>query len=95
MNTKILKNFGQQVRKKRLAAGFSQEEFAEKLGIHRTYVSFIERGIRNPSLIMIFKISKVLKVKMSEMFDFWCWLIELNIAQYDGTRHSEVIEILR
>ncbi|MBQ8460188.1 helix-turn-helix transcriptional regulator [bacterium] len=70
MNTKILKNFGEQVRIKRLEAEFSQEEFAEKLGIHRTYMSFIERGMRNPSLLLIFKISRALKIKLPELFDF-------------------------
>lgn len=70
MNTKILENFGETVRKKRKSAGLSQEELAEKLGIHRTYMSFIERGIRNPSLLMIFKISRALKIKLPELFDF-------------------------
>lgn len=70
MNTKILENFGDTVRKKRKEAELSQEELAEKLGIHRTYMSFIERGIRNPSLIMIFKISRALKIKLPELFDF-------------------------
>ncbi len=70
MNTKILENFGQSVRKKRKQAELSQEELAEKLGIHRTYMSFIERGIRNPSLLMIFKISRALKMKIPELFDF-------------------------
>ncbi len=50
MNTKILKKFGQQVKNLRKENGFSQEEFAEKLNIHRTYISFIERGEKNPSL---------------------------------------------
>jgi len=70
MNTKILQRFGEQVKRKRLEAELSQEEFAEKLGIHRTYMSFIERGIRNPSLIMIFKISRALKIKLPELFEF-------------------------
>ncbi len=70
MNTKILKNFGETVRKKRRQAGLSQEELAEKLSIHRTYMSFIERGIRNPSLLMVFKISRALKIKLPELFEF-------------------------
>lgn len=70
MNTKILKNFGENVRRKRRLKDFSQEQLAEKLGIHRTYMSFIERGLRNPSLLMIFKISRVLKIKLPELFDF-------------------------
>lgn len=70
MNTKILKKFGQQVKNLRKENGFSQEEFAEKLNIHRTYMSFIERGERNPSLLMIFKISRALKIKLPDLFSF-------------------------
>lgn len=58
------------VRKKRKQAELSQEELAEKLGIHRTYMSFIERGIRNPSLLMVFKISRALKIKLPDLFEF-------------------------
>ena len=70
MNTKILEKFGKTLRRKRREANYSQEEFAEKLGIHRTYMSFLERGQRNPSLIMLFKISRVIKIKLSELFEF-------------------------
>ncbi|MBO6088082.1 helix-turn-helix transcriptional regulator [bacterium] len=70
MNTKILKNFGTTLKKKRKLAEFSQEELAEKLGIHRTYMSFLERGLRNPSLLMLFKISRALKIKLPELFEF-------------------------
>ncbi len=70
MNTKILENFGKIVKLKRKISGLSQEDLAEKLGIHRTYMSFIERGMRNPSLLMIFKISRALKIKLPELFEF-------------------------
>lgn len=70
MNTKILKNFGEQVKLMRKQANLSQEELAEKLGVHRTYMSFIERGLRNPSLLMVFKISRALKIKIPALFEF-------------------------
>lgn len=70
MNTKILTKFGERVKKLRLTAGYTQEEFAEKLNIHRTYLSFIERGQRNPSLMMAFKISCALKIKLEKLFCF-------------------------
>ena len=70
MNTKILKNFGETLKKKRKIAELSQEDLAEKLGIHRTYMSFMERGLRNPSLLMLFKISRALKIKLPELFEF-------------------------
>lgn len=70
MNTKILQNFGEQVKKKRKIAGLSQEDLAAKLNVHRTYMSFIERGQRNPSLLMVFKISRALKIKLPELLEF-------------------------
>ena len=70
MNTKVLKNFGEAVRRKRKSINMSQEELAYKAGVHRTYMSFIERGLRNPSLLIIFKISRVLKIKLPVLFDF-------------------------
>ena len=50
--------------------GILEEELADKIGVHRTYMSFIERGIRNPSLLMTFKISRALKLKLPELFEF-------------------------
>ena len=70
MNTKITENFGKQVKKLRLEKEMSQEELAEKLNIHRTYMSFIERGQRSPSLLLIFKISRALGIKLPELFSF-------------------------
>ena len=70
MNTKVLKKFGEAVKNRRKDINMSQEELAYKSGIHRTYMSFIERGLRNPSLLIIFKISRILKIKLPELFDF-------------------------
>lgn len=70
MNTKMLENFGKQVKTLRLEQNLSQEALAEKLNIHRTYMSFIERGKRNPSLVLLFKISRALGIKLPELFNF-------------------------
>ena len=70
MNTKVLKNFGEAVKNRRKEINMSQEELAFKSGIHRTYMSFIERGLRNPSLLIIFKISRALKIKLPDLFNF-------------------------
>lgn len=43
----------------------SQEEFAERAGVHRTYMGDVERGERNIALINILKIAKALGVKAS------------------------------
>ena len=61
--------FGERVRLRRELLGLSQEEFAFQSGIHRTYVSGVERGIRNPSLTMVERIAKALDMSFSELLD--------------------------
>jgi transcriptional regulator with XRE-family HTH domain len=60
--------FGAVVRRQRLSAGLSQEELAHRSGLHRTYVTDVERGARNPSLNSIKKLSDALGVPLSELF---------------------------
>ena len=54
---------GQNIRRERLARGLSQEDFAQVLGYHRTYVGTLERGERNLSLRAIERISDTLGVE--------------------------------
>lgn len=54
---------GNTVRRLREAKGWSQEEMAEKANLHRTYISGIERGIRNPTLTILFKLADALGVE--------------------------------
>ena len=54
--------FGEAVRRLRKTRGISQEEFADLIGIHRTYIGGIERGERNPTLTTIWKIANALEV---------------------------------
>ena len=61
--------FGERVRLRREELGLSQEEFAFQSGIHRTYVSGIERGVRNPSLTMVERIVQALDMSFSELLD--------------------------
>jgi transcriptional regulator with XRE-family HTH domain len=60
--------FGKAVRKRRQRLGVSQEEFADMCGLDRTYIGGIERGERNLSLVNIEKISRTLKITLSELF---------------------------
>lgn len=59
----IIKNFSSNVRKYRLSLGLSQEQFAEKCGLHRTYISSVERFQRNVSLENIQKIADALEIE--------------------------------
>ena len=64
----IRERFGFAVRSRRDELDLTQEDFAEKSGLHRTYISDIERGARNPSLVIIEKLSVALELKLSELF---------------------------
>ena len=69
MNTKILSRFGKKLKEIRLEKDLTQEELAEKVGIHATYVGKLESGKNNPSLMMIYKFSCALKVKLKDLLD--------------------------
>lgn len=60
--------FGRVIRRIREAQGINQEEAAERCGLHRTYYSGIERGVRNVSLMNIERVAKGLKMPLSELF---------------------------
>ena len=62
--------FGQQVRSLRLQAGLSQENFAERCGLDRTYISGIERGTRNPTLEVLYILATALHIDLASLFAF-------------------------
>ena len=64
----IIKVFGTNVRKYRIKLGLSQEKFAEKCGLHRTYISDIECFRRSISLDNIQKIADALGVETFQLF---------------------------
>ncbi|WP_341481299.1 helix-turn-helix transcriptional regulator [Salinibacter ruber] len=66
----IRDHFGSRVRELREERGYSQEKFAEICGLHRTYISGVERGERNPTLDVISKISTGLDVDLPCLFQF-------------------------
>ena len=63
----ILKRFGQRVRKLRLETGLSQEKFAGKCGLDRTYLGSVERGERNIALRNVEKIAKAFGKSAGEL----------------------------
>ena len=62
--------FGKKLRSIRRIQDFTQEEFAEKLGVSVEFVSNMERGINAPSFETLEKIANVLNIRISELFDF-------------------------
>jgi transcriptional regulator with XRE-family HTH domain len=61
------KILGQAIRKVRLARGLTQEQLAEKADLHWTYVSGIERGVRNVSIMNLFNIAVALQVRVRRL----------------------------
>lgn len=68
--TDIRKRFGYHLRELRVARKLTQEELADRAGMHFTYIGQIERGLRNPSLINLEKIARALHVKAGELLPF-------------------------
>lgn len=68
MQTNIMVRFGQAVRIIRHDQGISQEELAERCGLHRTYISDVELGKRNVSLENIERIAISLNKSLVELF---------------------------
>ena len=68
--TSSKQKLGKKVRELRKAQGWTQENLEEYSGLDRTYISDIERGVRNPSLKSLEKLAKALKVKLSDLTDF-------------------------
>ena len=64
----IRERFGDAVRARREELGLTQEELADRAGIHRTYLSDVERGSRNISLVNIERLAAALSLRPSELF---------------------------
>ncbi|MEZ5747445.1 MAG: helix-turn-helix transcriptional regulator [Paracoccaceae bacterium] len=57
------------MRRLRQSKGWSQEEFAHQAGLHRTYVSDLERGARNPTITVVDKLAVALGVPVGALLD--------------------------
>jgi transcriptional regulator with XRE-family HTH domain len=64
----LLKALGQRIRELRTEQGFSQEGFADKCGVHRTFMGTVERGESNLSFQNIAKVATTLGVPLSTLF---------------------------
>jgi transcriptional regulator with XRE-family HTH domain len=64
----LLKALGQRIRELRTKQGYSQEAFADKCGVHRTFMGTIERGESNLSFQNIHKVAATLGVTLSDLF---------------------------
>lgn len=63
----IRKRLGQNVQRLRRERGWSQEELADRTGLHRTYISGIERGIRNPTVTILERLAEGLECRIEDV----------------------------
>jgi transcriptional regulator with XRE-family HTH domain len=73
---------GWAIKAERTALGISQEELAYRAGLHRTYVSDVERGARNPSLESVEKLAQALGLSVPTLFE--------RIARGHASRQSKL-----
>lgn len=66
----IRSKFGNHLKKLRLERKLTQEELADRAGVHSTYIGQIERGIRNPSLVNLHRLAKALRVNGGKLLPF-------------------------
>ncbi len=69
VKNKILLAFGQSVKNRRLQLGLSQEAFADRSKLHRTYISGIERGQRNVAFLNLIQIAQALELTPEELLE--------------------------
>ncbi|KPF81151.1 transcriptional regulator [Brevundimonas sp. AAP58] len=63
----VRKRLGLRLQRLRQERGLSQEELADRSGLHRTYVSGVERGVRNPTISVLDKLAKGLAVTLQDL----------------------------
>jgi transcriptional regulator with XRE-family HTH domain len=61
------KPLGHAIKRRRLKLGLTQEQLAEAADLHCTYISGIERGVRNVSIVNLFQIATALKVRVRDL----------------------------
>jgi transcriptional regulator with XRE-family HTH domain len=64
----VQKKLGKKVADLRRKKGFSQEDFAHECQFHRSYMGAVERGEKNITIQMLVRITKALKISLSELF---------------------------
>ena len=66
---KLLETFGRSLRSNRKQRKLSQDDLAEAAKLSRNYVSDIERGVRNPSLLALVRLSRALRLPLRDMLE--------------------------
>ncbi|WP_066837191.1 helix-turn-helix domain-containing protein [Rufibacter ruber] len=72
------RTFGEVMRELRKGKGLSQEELAFRCGLDRTYISLLERGLRVPTIVTLFKVSEALGIRPEE------FVARMNVSYQNG-----------
>jgi transcriptional regulator with XRE-family HTH domain len=64
----LQRSLGRRIRELRSKQGWTQEQFAEHCGVHRTYMGHVERGEKNVSLSTVLRVSNALGIRISALF---------------------------
>ncbi len=76
----VVEAFGEVLRDLRKQKGLSQEKLAELANLHDRHISFIERNLRTPSIIVVFQLAKALEMEASELI----MLVEKRMKESAG-----------
>lgn len=88
----IKKELGQRIRSLRKRQGLTQEEMADKCGLHWTYIGGLERGERNPTLTTMQKVGEGLGVSVHELLDTKAFH---NVSSDRDSREGRLMRLLR
>jgi transcriptional regulator with XRE-family HTH domain len=69
MSEDVRRMVGRNVQRLRIAAGLTQAGLAERMGVDRAYISGLELGQRNPTIVTLWHIAKALGIKLRLFFD--------------------------
>jgi transcriptional regulator with XRE-family HTH domain len=69
MSDDVRRLVGQNLKRLRIAAGFSQAELAARMGVDRAYISGLELGRRNPTVVTLWHVARALGVSLKSFFD--------------------------
>lgn len=69
MSEDVRRAVGQNIKRLRLAAGLSQAQLAEQMGVDRGYISGLEQGVRNPTIVTLWHVAQALGVKVRAFFE--------------------------
>ncbi len=74
-DAELLTGLGLTIASRRVELGLSQEEVAQKAFVHRTYLSDVERGVRNVSILTLERIAIALEIPLAALF---AWIIPVS-----------------